>query len=147
MKPLRFLLAALVPGLALSVAQAQPGHVMVHPDSIRWSPARNGISSAVLEGQPSATGGVYSLALKLADGAWILPHWHPNDKRVAVLRGTLLMGMGDSLVVGTAAAIPAGGLVVVPANSRHYEGARGETVLLLYGIGPLITTFVRPPAR
>lgn len=145
MKPLRLLVALpFFSALGASV-QAQSAHVMVHPDSIRWSPARNGISSAVLDGQPSTSGAVYTLALKLSDGAWIPPHWHPNDKRVAVIRGTLLMGMGDSLVHAAASEVRAGGLVVVPANSRHYEGARGETVLFLYGIGPLVTNFVQPP--
>jgi hypothetical protein len=120
------------------------GHRGLAPDQVVWTEQRPGFWSAAIDGDPMAPGKPYSLMLKLADGQWIPPHWHPNDNRVFVVSGTLLMGMGDSLDVKAAAAQGPGTFNLVPARARHYEGARGETVLLLYGIGPLTTTFVKP---
>jgi oxalate decarboxylase/phosphoglucose isomerase-like protein (cupin superfamily) len=102
-----------------------------------------GIWSAAVDGDPSVAGKPYSLYLKLADGQWIPPHWHPEDKRVFVVSGTLLMGMGTSLDKAAAVAQPAGTFNLVPAKTRHYEGAKGETILLLYGIGPLSTFYLK----
>jgi quercetin dioxygenase-like cupin family protein len=134
-----------VASAAFGDAEAQPGgpaHRTVRPGEIAWQGGGSGVSSAVLEGDPAAEGVAFTLALKLADGAWIAPHFHPNPKRVVVLSGTLLMGMGDSVVAASAEVLPGGSFSLVPANAHHYEGAQGETVILLIGIGPLRTTFV-----
>jgi quercetin dioxygenase-like cupin family protein len=142
-------LAAGIVALASFVCSAQgrsqeprPPHITVRLSEIAWRPGAGGVSSAVLEGDPAVEGAPYTLALKLADGAWIRPHFHPLPKRVVVLAGTLLMGMGDSVVAGATMELPAGSFSVVPANAHHYEGGRGETVILLIGTGPLRTAFV-----
>ncbi len=131
--------------VAAQTSAPQEQHRSLTPDQIDWRAVRPGFWTAAVDGDPSVPDQPYSLMLKLADGEWILPHWHPRAKRVVVMSGTLLMGMGASLDRGAATAQPAGSFTLVPAGTRHYEGARGETVLLLYGTGPLTTTFVSPP--
>jgi quercetin dioxygenase-like cupin family protein len=122
------------------------GHVMVTPAEVRWQ-GTGGVSFAVVEGDPEKPGG-YSVMYRLADGRWIAPHWHPHLKRVAVLSGTALMGWGESGDTSQVKALPAGSFAVVPAKTVHYEGARGETVLLFTGEGPLATHFTgRQPRR
>lgn len=116
-------------------------------DQVPWRTSPSGLASYAVEADPSVPGAAYSLLLKLPDGFWIPPHWHPLDKRVVVLAGVLLMGSGDRVDASAATALPVGGFVLVPARSHHYEGARGETVLLLYGTGPLQTNFLEAPAR
>lgn len=126
-------------------AVPETSHVMVTPDALVWQPSSRapGLMTAVAEGDP-AKAGPFVLMLKLVDGAWIPPHWHNVDKRLVVVRGTLLMGMGDRLEKTTARPLAAGGVAVVPAHSRHYEGASGETLVALLATGPFSTTFVDP---
>ena len=100
---------------------------------------------ALVDGNPQKPGAHYSLLLKLPDGFWIQPHWHPFDKHVVVLQGTLLMSMGDTIAAPTATAMPSGSVIGVPARTHHAEGARGETILLLYGTGPLTTNYIPKP--
>ena len=129
-------------------AQAQPSrHSVQNLADIKWNDGGAGLASAVLDGDPSAAGKSYSLLLKLRDGFWIQPHWHPFDKRVVVLQGTMLMGMGDVVDASKASALSVGGTSLVPAETHHFEGARGETILLLYGTGPLTTNFIKLPAK
>lgn len=120
-----------------------PGaHVMVMPDTITWRTGANGLSTAVVEGDPQK-GGTFTMMLKIADGAWIPPHWHNVDKRLVVISGELLMGHGEKVDAEAARPLPAGGVAVVPANTRHYEGARGETLVALIATGPFTTTYVK----
>ena len=50
---------------------------------------------AVISGDASKAGTVYTLRLKMPDGYKFSPHWHPQDVYVTVISGTLGIGMGD----------------------------------------------------
>lgn len=119
----------------------------IDPDSLVWSGRNPSVQFAKVEGDPMVPDAPYSLAIKLAGGAWIQPHWHPRDQHVVVLRGTLLLGGGDAIDTLTALSLPRGSLASIPAQAHHAEGGKGETVIVIYGIGPMTTTFVRPPAH
>ena len=54
----------------------------------------------------------------------------------------LLLGTGAAL--GAARLVTAGGHVDLAAKVHHYEGAQGETIVLMTGIGPLRTFPVNP---
>lgn len=135
-------------GLAQTGGATRPGSdVMVTPDQLHWEGA-GGVSYAVVEGDPERAG-EYSVMYRLAEGQWIAPHWHPYLKRVIVLSGTLLMGSGSRADTSAVTALPAGSFATVPGKAVHYEGARGELVVLFTGEGPLATHFVgrRPATR
>ena len=53
------------------------------------------------------------------------------------------MGMGDAIDETSTTILPTGGVAVVPANSRHYEGGQGQTLVALIADGPFQTTFVK----
>src|SRR6266436_92198 len=69
------------------------------PDTIPWGPAppivRPGAQFAVLEGDPTASSGDFTIRLKMPDGFRISPHWHPQRENVTVISGTFKVGMGD----------------------------------------------------
>lgn len=130
----------LVSGAVVSGQQA-PGHVVVKPDGIAWRGPATGLQTAVVEGNPQA-GGPFTMMLRLPDGVWIPPHFHNVDKRLVVITGELLMGHGDVLDKAVVTALPAGGVAVMPAATRHYEGGRGTTVVALIANGPFTTTMV-----
>jgi hypothetical protein len=129
-----------------AAAQARSGSApplqLQAPDSIEWRESGPDMAFATVAGDPSVEGAPYGLLARLEDGAWIPPHWHPEAKHILVLSGVLLIGTGASGDPGDALPLAAGGATTVPAETVHYEGARGRTVVLFYGDGPLTTTFV-----
>src|SRR5215471_4293089 len=62
------------------------------PDTTPWGPAppvvRPGAQFAVLEGDPTASTGDFTIRLKMPDGFRIAPHWHPTRENVTVISGT-----------------------------------------------------------
>lgn len=138
-----FLVAALTVGLGSSVNCFQQ-HAMVPLDSLTWRGGADGVSTAIAEGDPERPG-PFTMMLKLTDGAWLQPHWHNVDKRLYVITGELLMGIGDKVDAARARPLAAGGVAVVPANTRHFEGGKGDTIVALTATGPFQTTFVHAP--
>jgi hypothetical protein len=69
------------------------------PDTIPWGPAppvvRPEAQFAVLEGDPTASTGDYTIRLKMPDGFRIAPHFHPLRENVTVISWTFKVGMGD----------------------------------------------------
>src|SRR5580693_7032349 len=65
-------------------------------DAIPYGPApafvAPGAQLAVLEGNPSASSGDYTVRLKMPDGYRIAPHWHPQRENVTVISGTFKVG-------------------------------------------------------
>src|SRR5882762_11230964 len=63
------------------------------PDSVQYGPApafvEPGAQLAVLEGNPMAASGDYTIRLKLPSGYKIAPHWHPKRENVTIISGTL----------------------------------------------------------
>lgn len=123
-------------------AQAPAGHQMVQPEAIQWRGAASGLQTAIAEGNPQAAG-PFTMMLRLPDGVWIPPHFHNVDKRLVVIKGELLMGHGKAIDAGTTTPLKAGGVAVMPANTTHYEGGRGETIVALIANGPFTTTMVK----
>ena len=88
--------------------------------------------------------GPYLLRGKLAQGARIPPHTHPEERNGTVLSGTVYVGFSPTFDESKAMAIPAGGVWVAPANVPHFLWAKdGEAVFQCGGIGPTATSFVK----
>jgi hypothetical protein len=137
---------ALMCGVALagnvSAARDQsPSHAIAQFADLKWPAPRNGVATTIAEGSPRE-GGTFTMMLKLDDGAWIPPHFHNVDKRLVVVRGQLLMGHGDVIDTASVTVVPTGGVAVVRADTHHYEGGRGETIVALIAAGPFTTTMV-----
>ena len=138
---MRFAWMMLVLGLTVVSAQQPPGHVIVQPSAVQWRGPANGLQTAIAEGDPQKAG-LFTMMLKLPDGVWIPPHFHNVDKRLVVISGELLMGHGDALDKDATTALAAGGVAVMPANTHHYEGGKGLTVVALTAQGPFTTTMI-----
>jgi len=118
------------------------------PDSIPWGPAppfvAGGAQLAVLEGNPSARSGDYTVRLKMPDGYRIAPHWHPQRENVSVISGTFKVGMGDRFDEGKMADFPAGSFAFLDPGMHHYAMASGEVVVQVHGRSPLQFNYVNP---
>ena len=118
------------------------------PDSIQWGPAPNfapaGAQLAVLEGDPMATSGDYTVRMKLPARYTFPPHWHPKRENVTVISGTLKVGMGDHIMESGMASFPAGSFAYVDPDMHHYAMADSDTVIQIHGESPLQITYVNP---
>src|SRR5690348_7705036 len=85
-------------GGAVSPLQAQTPPGMPNPanpaasnsgQALNWVPAPDvfpaGAEMAVLQGDPSAAGEIFTVRMRMPDGYIIPAHWHPTDEHVTVL--------------------------------------------------------------
>src|SRR3981081_933752 len=90
--------AALAIGSLFAAPPADPQNAFT-PAQVKFGPAPpflpKGAQLAVLEGDPMASSGDFTIRLKMPAGYKVAPHTHPNRENVTVLSGTLKVGMGD----------------------------------------------------
>jgi ChrR-like protein with cupin domain len=137
-------------GLAITVvAQPFPAEKNAFtPAEIPYGPApafvAPGAQLAVLEGNPSATSGDYTIRLKIPAGYRIAPHWHPQRENVTVISGTFKVGMGDRFDENTMGTFPPGSFAYLDPDMHHYAMATGDVVVQVHGTAPLQFNYVNP---
>ena len=145
---LAVLSAICVSGAVFTVAAHSPAHEknMFTPESIAWGPAppfmQPGAQLVVLEGNPGAASGDYTVRLKMPDGYRIAPHWHPKRENVTVISGTFKVGMGDAFDESKMGAFPAGSFAYLDPEMHHYAMASGEVVVQVHGMAPLQFNYI-----
>jgi mannose-6-phosphate isomerase-like protein (cupin superfamily) len=134
---------------ALQFAAAAPEHdgVISSGDSVKWGAPppvfSAGAKFAVIEGDPAAEG-LVTVRLMMPPGYAIAPHWHPTDEHVTVLKGTLLMGMGDTLDKSHPMKLTSGGYAVARAKMHHYAWTESGATIQVHMKGPFAITYVNP---
>jgi quercetin dioxygenase-like cupin family protein len=127
--------------------ESHGSHVFT-PDTIPWGPpppfVAPGAQLAVLEGNPAAASGEYTVRVKMPDGYRIAPHWHPLRENVTVISGTFKVGMGDVFETNKMTALPAGGFAFLDPDMHHYAMASGPVVVQIHGMAPLQFNYVNP---
>ena len=95
---LSFLVVGLTALAALLAGQPAYAQNAFTPDQVKFGPAPPflppGAQLAVLEGDPMASTGDFTIRLKMPDGYKVAPHTHPSRENVTVLSGTLKVGIG-----------------------------------------------------
>ena len=133
---------------ALLVAQPSHAQNAFTPDQVNWGPAPPfvpaGAQLAVLEGNPMASSGDFTIRLKMPDGYKIAPHTHPNRENVTVLSGTLKVGMGDHFEEGKMMSFGPGSFAYLDPSMHHYAGASGETIIQIHGMSPVKFNYINP---
>ncbi|MGD0990118.1 MAG: cupin domain-containing protein [Candidatus Sulfotelmatobacter sp.] len=118
------------------------------PDTVQYGPAPSfvapGAQLAVLEGNPMASSGDYTIRLKLPDGYRIAPHWHPKRENVTVISGTLKFGMGDRFDESSMTSFPAGSFAYLDPDMHHYVMASGDVVVQVHGMAPVQFNYISP---
>ena len=118
------------------------------PAAIAWGPAPPSLASGahltVLEGDPSASSGDYTVRLKMPDGYRIAPHWHPKRENVTVISGNFKVGMGDAFDTSKMATFPAGSFAFLDPEMHHYAMASGEVIVQVHGAAPFQINYVNP---
>src|SRR5512146_1547441 len=135
--------------LVAAVLAASPApHNAFTPATVPYGPVPAfvpaGAQLAVLEGDPMASTGDYTIRLKMPDGYVIPPHWHPKRENVTVVSGTLKFGMGDKFVESKMVPYPAGSFAYLDPDMHHYVKAKGPTVVQVHGMSPVQFNYINP---
>jgi mannose-6-phosphate isomerase-like protein (cupin superfamily) len=146
---LPFLVSALfVTALAMFAALPSPAQNAFTPDQVKYGPAPSflapGAQLAVLEGDPMAASGDFTIRLKMPDGYKIAPHTHPHRENVTVLSGTLKVGMGDQFDAGKMMSFGTGSFAYLDPSVHHYAMASGATVIQIHGMSPAKFNYINP---
>jgi quercetin dioxygenase-like cupin family protein len=118
------------------------------PETIPWGPPppslAPGAQLAVIEGNPAASTGDFTVRLKMPDGYRLAPHWHPHRENVTVLAGTFKVGMGDTFDKDKMGSFPAGSFAYLDPDMHHYAMASGEVIVQVHGSSPFQINYVNP---
>jgi len=103
------------------------------PDSLGLP---KGIQMSVVAGDPTKAG-LFSALFRLPADQVVQTHWQSVDVDIAVLRGAYGYGSGDAFDAAKLSTLSAGEVLHIPAQTHQFGQAKGEAVLLVYGVGPL----------
>jgi mannose-6-phosphate isomerase-like protein (cupin superfamily) len=135
------------PGCAARGA-AVSGSKCLYPDQVKYGPAPPffpvGAQIAVLEGDPMASSGDFTIRLKMPDGYKVAPHTHPSRENVTVLSGTLKVGMGDQFDASKMMSFGSGSFAYLDPSMHHYAMASGPTVIQIHGMSPVKFNYINP---
>ena len=77
------------------------------------------------------------MLLKFPSDQRIEPHSQSADAGLVVLRGTFEVGNGNVYDAARLQAVNPGEVVKIPAQAYQFGHAKTESIVLLYGVGPL----------
>jgi quercetin dioxygenase-like cupin family protein len=134
-------LVLLVAGAAIALAQSGGlALAQVVPADLKFVQMPNGTNQAPVIGD-STKAGFYAIRTRIPAGTRLLPHYHPDDRIVVVLGGTLYIGFGDQFDEQKLKAMAPGSVFTEPAKQPHFSWAKdGGVVLHVTGLGPTGTT-------
>ena len=144
----KVLFAALCVCATVVLAQHDTHQNAFTPDQIKYGPPPPfippGAQMAVIEGDPGANTGDFTIRAKMPDGYKFPPHWHPKRENVTVISGAFKVGMGDKFDEAKMMTFPAGSFAYLDPDMHHYAMASGETVVQVHGMSPLQFNYVNP---
>ena len=136
--------------LALTTVRAQDkkqggdAHKIVRFGDLKWKPIIKGCDLATVEGNADVDGQPFVIRLRCADGSKVPAHWHPTDENVTVLKGTFLIGMGETFDESKLQTMNVGNFLLMPKETRHFAASKGETIVQAHGTGPFKVNWVNP---
>jgi quercetin dioxygenase-like cupin family protein len=131
-------------GYAQEKKEGAEVHKIVHFGDLKWTPIIKGCDLAPVSGDPNAEGTPFVVRLRCVDGAKIPAHWHPTDENVTVLKGSLLVGLGETFDETKLQTMNVGNFVSMPKEMRHFAMSKGDTIVQVHGEGPFKVNWVNP---
>jgi quercetin dioxygenase-like cupin family protein len=135
-------LLMLVATPVLAQSALQPARLT--PEELHWATTPTGTLRTNLGGDDKKAG-LYLYRVKFPANFKNTPHFHPDDRVVTVMSGTLYVGYGERFEEKQMKALPAGSIWTEPAKQPHFVWAKdGEVVIQVSGVGPSGVTQVQP---
>jgi anti-sigma factor ChrR (cupin superfamily) len=117
---------------------------ILHFGDLKWTPIFKGCDLATVSGDPNGEGTPFVVRIRCVDGAKIPAHWHPTDENATVLKGTFLVGMGETFDESKLLTMNVGNFALMPKEMRHFGMCKGETIVQVHGAGPFKVNWVNP---
>ena len=103
------------------------------PDEIKWEGDPSGVQRAQLVGDEKKPG-MYTYRVRFPAYHKVQPHFHPDERVVTVISGTLYVGFGEVFDESAMKALPTGSIWTEPARQPHFVFAKdGEVVFQVVG--------------
>lgn len=99
---------------------------------------------ATVSGDPTKPGALYVIRIHSEEGYIVMPHTHPEDEHITVVKGSWALGMGDRFNPDALETMDVGTYGSVPKKMAHFAFSRTEAIVQVHGIGPFTTTWVTP---
>ena len=131
---------------ASGVVHAEPlAATRITPDELKWDRTPSGVQRAMLVGDEQKPG-MYMYRTRFPANYKVQPHFHPDERVVTVISGTLYMGYGEQFDESAMKALPPGSVWTEPAKQPHFVWAKdGEVVIQVVGSnGPSGVTRIEP---
>jgi anti-sigma factor ChrR (cupin superfamily) len=125
-------------------AETAAPHKIVRFEDLKWTPIIKGCELAPVSGDANANGAPFVIRLRCVDGAKVPPHWHPTDENLTVLKGTFLIGMGETFDETKLQTMNVGNFLSMPKEMRHFAMSKGDSVVQVHGVGPFKVNWVHP---
>ena len=114
------------------------------PEDLKWAAALAGTQRADLVGDDKKAG-MYAYRVRFPANFKNLPHFHPDDRIVTVISGTLYVGFGEQFDESKMKALPTNSIWTEPAKQPHFVWAKdGEVTIQVIGNGPSGVTLIQP---
>jgi hypothetical protein len=95
-------------------------------------------------GDPATPGAPFVIRIHRDAGHIALPHTHPVDENITVVRGTWSLGMGRQFSRPDLVPMELGAYGFAPKGMPHFAWSQTDTILQVHGIGPFSIQFVDP---
>ena len=106
------------------------------PEDLKWAVAPTGNQRANLAGDDKKQG-MYAYRVRFPANFKNQPHFHPDDRIVTVLSGTLHVGFGEQFDESKMKVLPTGSIWTEPAKQPHFVWAKdSEVIIQVIGNGP-----------
>lgn len=84
--------------------------------------------------------GMYAYRVRFPVGTRVAPHYHPENRIVTVIEGSIDMGYGETFDESSMQTLRAGSVWSEPGNQPHYVWVKDEPVVIqIIGYGPTET--------
>jgi hypothetical protein len=97
-----------------------------------------------VSGDPAKSGALYVIRIHAEAGDIIMPHTHPEDENIVVVKGSWAVGMGDRFNRQALEPMEVGTYGLVPKKMAHFALSKTDTIIQVHGVGPFTTQWVVP---
>jgi quercetin dioxygenase-like cupin family protein len=126
---------------------SQAGEARMYASAVTdWVTGPDGVARMNLVGDSNSVTGLSTFRLRYPagvakDSSNAAIQFHLGTEHVLVLKGTIVVGLSDSLNYDGVREYTQGGFFVIPSGRRYFTWTRGETELQVEAVGSTRTTF------
>ncbi len=97
-----------------------------------------------VSGDPAKAGVPFVIRIHAEAGYIIMPHTHPEDENIVVVKGSWALGMGNRFNRNTLEPMEVGDYGLAGKKMAHFALSKSDTIIQVHGIGPFTTYWVTP---